>query len=284
MKRMSVKISADSTCDLSAELLERYGVSVTPLYVLMGDRACRDGLDCGADDIFRYTARTGKLCSTAAVSIADYEEFFGRVLKEYDQIVHFTISAEMSACYQNAVEAARDHPGRVFVVDSRNLSTGIGLLVLDAAELARQGRSGEEICAAAEEKKQKLNVSFVIDTLQYLHKGGRCSGVAALGANLLKLKPCIEVTGGIMTVGKKYRGSISRCVDGYVRERIGTDGCGADLRRVFITDSGVEESLVSSVEKTLREAGFREVLHTRAGGTISSHCGPGTLGILYYNQ
>ena len=284
MINMAVKISADSTCDLSAELTERYGVSITPLYVLMDDKACRDGLECSADDIFQFTRRTGRLCSTAAVTIADYEDFFDRALSEYDQVVHFTISSDMSACYQNAVEAAGEHPGRVFVVDSRNLSTGIGLLALDAAELARLGKSGEEIFAAVEAKKEKLNVSFVIDTLEYLHKGGRCSGVAALGANLLKLKPCIEVGGGVMTVGKKYRGGLNKCVETYVRERIGTDGRGADLGRIFITDSGVEDALVASVEETLRTAGFREVLHTRAGGTISSHCGPGTLGILYYNQ
>ncbi len=279
---MSVRISADSTCDLSPAIADRYGVAVTPLYVLMGSEARRDGFDCGLEDVFAYTKETGKLCSTAAVSIADYQDFFEEEMKKYDQLVHFTISSDMSACYQNAVDAAQDYPGRVFVVDSRNLSTGIGNLVLDAADMAREGKSGREIKAAAEELREKLNVSFVIDTLEYLHKGGRCSGVAALGANLLKLKPCIEVSNGQMTVGKKYRGTLEKCVESYVRERL--EGGGADLRRVFVTDSGVSQALRDTVNGMLREAGFREVLHTRAGATIASHCGPGTLGILYYNK
>ncbi len=280
---MHTRISADSTCDLTAALCTEYDVAITPLYVLMGDRAMKDGQGCGPEDIFEYTKSTGKLCSTAAVSIADYQDFFAERLKTADELVHFTISADMSACFQNAQEAARDWPGRVFVVDTRSLSTGIGLLALSAAEMAREGRSGGEIFAAMEAKKEKLNVSFVVDTLEYLHKGGRCSGVAALGANLLKLKPCIEVGGGVMTVGKKYRGCMGKCVESYVRERL-EGNRPAELDRVFITDSGVPDALVDTVAGLLREAGFRQILHTRAGGTISSHCGPGTLGILYFDE
>ena len=217
------------------------------------------------------------------MTIGDYIDVFSRELENHDSVVHFTISSDMSACYQNAVEAAGEFGGRVFVVDSRNLSTGIGLLVLDAADMARNGCSGREIFETMEQRKKKLNVSFVIDTLEYLHKGGRCSGVAALGANMLRLKPVIEVTDGVMGMGKKYRGSLGKALTAYVEERIG-DGSGADLRRVFITDSGVSEELVEEVRGILAKAGFREILHTRAGGTVSSHCGPGTLGILYYNK
>ena len=280
---MSVYISSDSTCDLTAELVKAYGIGITPLYIQMGGESLRDGVECTPQDIFAYYDRTRKLCSTAAVTIGDYMDFFGAALKSYDEVVHFTISSEMSSCYQNAVDAAEGFGGRVRVVDSRNLSTGIGLLVLMAAELARQGRTAAEIEAAVNEKKEKLNVSFVIDTLEYLHKGGRCSGVAALGANLLKLKPCIEVGGGVMSVGKKYRGSQDKCIEAYVKERIG-DGSAAEKDRIFITDSGVSDEIVAKTEAYLREQGFKEILHTRAGSSISGHCGPGTLGVLFFNK
>ena len=281
---MSVYVSADSTCDLSPALVAEYGVGITPLYIQRGEESLRDGVDCTARDIFEYTDRTGKLCGTAAVTIADYQDWFGARLAEADELVHFTISSEMSACYQNAVAAAGDFPGRVFVVDSRNLSTGIGHLVLDAVLLAREGKSAAEIKTILDQRKEKLNVSFVLDTLRYLHKGGRCSGVAALGANVLKLRPCIEVHDGVMTVGKKYRGSMEKCLEAYVRERIeGRDDI--DYRRIFITDSGVTEEIRVMLENLLRSLGpFEEIHHTQAGGTISSHCGPACLGILYYNK
>ena len=278
---MKIRISADSTCDLTAELLERYDVKITPLYILMEDRALRDGIECTREDIFAYTDRTGKLCGTAAVSIADYLDFFGEELKDHDQIVHFTISSDMSACFQNACDAAEEFPGRVFVVDSRSLSTGIGHLVIDGALLAREGKAGEEIKAILDERREKLNVSFVIDTLEYLRKGGRCSTVAALGANLLKLKPCIEVQNGKMSVAKKYRGSLEKAIENYVTK----DHDDLDTKRVFITDSGVDMETVHTVEKLLREyGGFEEIHRTLAGSTISGHCGPGCLGILYYNK
>ena len=281
---MKIRISADSTCDLTAELLERYDVKITPLYILMEDRALRDGIECTREDIFAYTDRTGKLCGTAAVSIADYLDFFGEELKDHDQIVHFTISSDMSACFQNACDAAEEFPGRVFVVDSRSLSTGIGHLVIDGALLAREGKTGEEIKAILDERRKKLNVSFVIDTLEYLRKGGRCSTVAALGANLLMLKPCIEVQNGKMSVAKKYRGSLEKAIENYVTDRI-KDRDDLDTKRVFITDSGVDMETVHTVEKLLREyGGFEEIHHTLAGSTISGHCGPGCLGILYYNK
>ncbi len=279
---MSVFVSADSTCDLSPELVEKYGVGIMPLYIQMGDRSLKDGVECTPADIFAHTDATGTVCSTAAVSIADYQDFFAEKLRENDELVHFTISSDMSACYQNALIAAAACPGRVFVVDARNLSTGIGHLVIDAALMAAEGKGGKEISDTMKEKREKLNVSFVLDTLKYLHMGGRCSGVAALGANLLKLRPCIEVVGGKMEVGKKYRGSLEKSLIAYVKDRI-EGRSDYDLGRIFITDSGVDDAIVAELADILRAAGFREVLHTRAGGTISSHCGPKCLGILYYN-
>jgi len=281
---MKVYVSSDSTCDLSRELIEKYGIGITPLYIVMGENSLKDGLECTPADIFAAVERTGQLCSTAAVSMADYTDFFGEKLKEYDEIVHFTISSEMSACYQNACLAAEEFAGRVFVVDSRNLSTGIGHLALCAAELAAEGKGGAEIKAAVDEKKAKLNVSFVLETLSYIHKGGRCSAVAALGANLLGLKPCIEVRDGKMGVGKKYRGSLKKALSAYVRDRL-ADTETLDLSRIFVTHSASDDGIAQEVADLVKElAPFEEVLVTTAGSTISNHCGPNCLGILYYNK
>ena len=280
---MKIKISADSTCDLSPELIERYHIGITPLYIIRGEETLRDGIDVHPQELYEYAKATGKLCKTAAVNVSDYLAYFAACREEYDAVIHFTISSDMSACYQNACIAAQEFTN-VYPVDSRNLSTGIGHLVLDAAEMAEQGMDAADIASALEKKREKLDVSFVIDTLEYLRKGGRCSTVAALGANLLKLKPCIEVHEGKMSVAKKYRGTLAKAIESYVTDRI-KDHDDFDTKRVFITDSGVDTEIVETVEKLLREyGGFEEIHHTLAGSTISGHCGPGCLGILYYNK
>lgn len=277
---MKIKISADSTCDLSRELIEAYDIGITPLYIVRGEEALRDGIDITPQDIYAYVAREGTLCSTAAVNVADYLEVFQQWREEYDAIVHFTISSDMSACYQNAVIAASDLSD-VYVVDSRNLSNGIGLLVLRAAELAREGTTPDEIKRILDEQQEKLEVSFVVDTLEYLHKGGRCSAIAALGANLLSLKPCVEVKEGRMGVGKKYRGTTVKCLLKYVEDRL-KERDDLDLSRIFIVDSGVDPAIVEQVEQKVREcAAFEEILRTKAGCTISNHCGPNCLGIMF---
>ena len=205
------------------------------------------------------------------------------MLKTADAVVHFTISSEMSACYQNACLAAEE-VGNVYVVDSRNLSTGIGHLVLDACLLAEQGLDGASIKAELDQRKEKLDVSFVLTTLEYLRRGGRCTTVAAMGANLLKLHPCINVVSGTMGVGKKYRGNMQNCLVQYVRDKL-ADPATVDPKRIFITDSGFDEETRDLVEKTVRECvPFAEVYHTRAGCTVSCHCGPGCLGILFYRK
>lgn len=189
----------------------------------------------------------------------------------------------MSSCYQNACVAAAE-VGNVWVVDSRNLSTGIVHLVLDAGELASSGMDAAEICRELEHRREKLDVSFIVDTLEYLRKGGRCSAVAAIGANLLKLHPCIFVKNGEMGVGKKYRGKMMDCLTSYVKDKLADLGT-VDTRRIFITDSGIDDGIRAAVEQTVRAiAPFEEVIHTRAGCTVSSHCGPGTLGILFYRK
>ena len=281
---MKIKICSDSTCDLSTGLIQKYDISVLPLYVMKDGEEHRDGVDITPDDIYAFTTETGKLCTTAAISVQDYIDFFTEQLADCDELVHFHISSDMSSCYQNACIAASELDKKVYPVDARNLSTGIGQLVLAAAEMAQAGASGEEIAEAMNAKREKLDVSFVVDTLVYLHKGGRCSAVAALGANLLSLKPCIEVKEGTMGVGKKYRGSMEKCLTQYVRDRLaGRDD--VDTKRIFITHSGVTPDLIEKVrDEVLKHQKFEEVLITRAGSTISSHCGPGTLGILFLTK
>lgn len=277
---MRIKVSADSTCDLSQELIETYDIGITPLYIVRGEEALRDGIDITPQDIYDYVENSNDVCSTAAVNMTDYAKVFRQWREEYDAIVHFTISSEMSACYQNAVLAASDLT-EVYVVDSRNLSNGIGYLAIQAAQLAHSGVEAGEIKRILDERKEKLEVSFVLDTLEYLRKGGRCSTVAALGANILGLKPCIEVKDGKMGVGKKYRGTTVKCLCKYVEDRL-KDRDDIDYERMFIVNSGMDPDIVEQVEQKIRELGpFQEILHNKAGCTISNHCGPNCLGIMF---
>lgn len=281
---MNIKISADSTCDLSPELIQRYDIGISPLYIVRDGESLVDGVDITPDEIYAHVEAGGNMCSTAAVSVYDYVEFFRKELESADAVVHFHISGDMSACYQNACIAAAE-VGNVYPVDARNLSTGIGLLVLEAAELARAGQlTAQEIQERMNQRRELLDVSFVVEQLGYLRKGGRCSSVAALGANMLSLRPCIQVKDGKMGVGKKYRGAYQKCLLQYVKERLeGRNDI--DLHRIFITESGgFTPEEVAEVEAAVRGyQPFEEVLHTRAGCTVSSHCGPRTLGILYFH-
>jgi DegV family protein with EDD domain len=280
---MRVKISADSTCDLPAELIEKYDIGILPMYIVRDGEALRDGVEISPDDVFAHTNATGRICSTAAVNVADYIEKWSEWKKEYDEVLHFNLSSELSASHNNAKLAAKEVPA-VTVVDSRSLSSGTGLMVLDAAEMAAQGMDAAAIAAELEARAARLDVSFVLDTLDYLRRGGRCSPLAALGANMLSLKPCIEVRDGAMGVGKKYRGHLEKCFQQYIRDRL----CGrddVDTRRIFVTDSGItEETWLELKEAILAFQPFEEVLHSRAGCTISSHCGPGCMGILFYQK
>lgn len=278
-----IKILTDSTSDLSKELLEKYDIEVIPLTVTLGENSYKDGLEISAEDIFESYEKNKILPKTSAVSVAEYTEIFsGWVEKGYD-IVHFTISSSMSACYQNACIAAVE-VGHVWTIDSANLSTGIGLQVLMAAELAAEGESAEVISRQIAEAKTRVDASFILNQLEFLHKGGRCSGVAALGANLLKLKPCIGVEGGAMKVGKKYRGSFEKCALEYVKDKLdGNDNI--DTRRIFLTWTGVDQKLLKEIEKEMKKYHkFGEILVTEAGSTVSGHCGPGTFGVLYFRK
>lgn len=277
---MKIKITSDSTSDLGQELLRRYDVSVFPLAVAMGGRDYHDGVDITPNDIYRHVAAGGELPKTAAVNLAQYQDFWKDFSADCDAVIHLNISAEFSSCYQNACLAAESFDN-VYVVDSRNLSTGHGLLVVKAAELAEQGASATEIVRVLRETVDKIDASFILDQLEYLKKGGRCSSVVALGANLLKLKPCIEVRDGKMSVGKKYRGAYEKCLLEYITDRLEgrTD---LDLDRIFVTHSGLDEALVNAAVNRVRELQpFREICVTVAGSTISSHCGPNTIGVLF---
>ena len=280
---MRIKITSDSTCDLSREQIAKYGIEVMPLAVAMGEKNYRDGVDLYPDAIYAHVGKGGDLPKTAANNIAEYAEVFGKFSKEYDAVIHLNISSDFSSCYQNACLAAEDFEN-VYVVDSRNLSTGHGLLVLKAAELAESGMDAVAIAETLRETAERVDASFILDQLEYLKKGGRCSAVTVLGANLLKLKPCIEVKDGKMGVGKKYRGVFAKCLKEYVTDRVGGRD-DLELDRVFVTHSGISQELLDLAVETVKELQpFKEVCVTRAGCTVSSHCGPDTIGVLYIRK
>ena len=278
-----VKIIADSTCDLSEELLNRYDVSILPLHILMGDRECEDGSEVTTDEIYQWADANKTTPKTSAPSLEKAMKLFKPFLGQGKQLVCFSISEEMSTS-ANVMRLAAEELGaadRVFVVDSGNLSTGIGLLVIEAAILARQGKCAEEIAAKMEERKPLVRASFVVDTLTYLHRGGRCSGLAAMAGGVLKLHPRIAVENGKMLPGKKYRGKIAAVIMDYVKD-MEESLKKAQPDRVFITHSGCDEEQIQAVQNYLEGLQhFDEILVTRAGGVISSHCGPGTLGVLF---
>ena len=275
-----VKITTDSTCDLPQALLEAHNITVAPLGIVKGGKLYQDGINIRTADIAAHVASGGDITTTNAVNMADYEDLFRREAEKYDAVLHIDIGSGFSCCYQNARLAAEGIPG-VSVVSSENLSAGHGMMVLAAAQAAEAGKSVSEILDLLEDMTARLELSFVLDRLDYMKKGGRCSAVTALGANLLKLHPCIEVIDGKMSVTKKYRGSIEKVVADYVRERLEgrTD---LDTSRVILVDTCPDDHLASIAREYLQNDGrFGEIIETKAGCTIFSHCGPGTLGILF---
>lgn len=276
-----IRILSDSTCDLSPELVERYGIGIIPLYVHLGNKEYRDGVDIDPLKIFDWSDANGTTPKTAAPSVGDIEDFLD--VNSGDEYIIFTISSSMSASFNNARLAGvdLDMEERVHVIDSANLSTGIGLQVLYAAELAAEGKSAAEIVAAVEAIKPRVRASFVIDTLVYLHRGGRCSGLAALLGSALKLHPRISVADGAMHPEQKYRGRDAKYVMDYVKD-MEADLLAANPKRVFITHSHCNPEVVAQVRSYLEGLHhFDEILETYAGSVVSSHCGPGTLGVLF---
>lgn len=278
-------LSADSTCDLGPELVERYQVHYFPFHIILGDKTYGDGVDLVPDQIYAVYNEKKILPKTAAINVAEYVEFFRQWTDQGYEVVHVTLGSGLSATYNNCRLAAQELPG-VYPVDSRNLSTGSGHIVIEAAERIAAGMPAKQVAEEVQALTAKVNASFVIDTLEFLYKGGRCSALQMLGANVLRLKPCIEVdnTSGCMDVGKKYRGSLDKALEQYVRDRLEgrTD---IVTRRAFITHSGISEERIALVRSLVEKyASFEEIYVTRAGCTISSHCGPNTLGVLFLEK
>lgn len=278
-----IKITTDSTCDLPRYLLEQYDISVIPLGIVKGDRLYQDGVNIHTEDIAAHVDAGGDITTTNAVNIADYEELFRTMTARYDAVIHLNLGMGFSSCYQNAKLAAEEVP-EVYVVDSANLTVGHGMLVLAAAEAAAAGKTVSEILVMLENMVSRVETSFVLDRLDYMKKGGRCSAVTALGANLLKLHPCVEVIDGKMSVTKKYRGSMEKVLAEYIRDRLAgrTD---IDTRRVFLVDTCRTPGLVDAARNVLLADGrFEEIVESQAGCTIFCHCGPDTLGLIYLRR
>ena len=274
-----VKIISDSTCDLSPELIARYNIDIVPLHIILGEEDYPDGR-ISPEDIYRWSDENNMSPKTAAVSMEDALAAF----KPYkgQEVIVFTISSSMSSTYNVLRMAAEQTDAeRIHVIDSKNLSTGVGLQVIAAAEMAQQGLSAAEIVEKIKASRDAVRASFVVDTLTYLHRGGRCSSVAALMGGALRLHPRIGVAEGKMSAGKKFRGRMDRVIRDYVAD-MKDELLAAKPEHVFITHSGCDEDTIAAVYGMLDELHhFREIHVTRAGGVISSHCGPGTLGVLF---
>jgi len=279
---MKIKILSDSTCDLSPAQLQDLDIDLARLTVVKGGEQFVDGVTITPADIFAHVAGGGDLCSTAAYSIGQYEELFSKYAKEYDGVIHINIGSGFSACYQNATIAAADFPN-VRVIDSKNLSTGQGHVVLEACRLAKTCESLDEIADKLNAFTPRVRASFLLDRLDYMVKGGRCSAAAALGANLLNLKPCIEVRDGKMGVTKKYRGPYAKCLANYVKDQLSNP----DIIRgeLFLTYTKVDDKCLTAVKDAIAECeSFETFYETTAGCTVSCHCGPGTLGVLFITK
>ena len=280
---MKIKITTDSTCDLSPELLEKYNISILPLTVIKNGEEFKDRITITPADIFAHVANGGELCSTTAINIDEYITTFEKYSQEYDGIMHINIGSAFSSCYQNACLAAEDFP-KVRTVDSKNLTTGQGLVVLKACELAETCQDLDEMKAQLDVYTDKIETSFVLDQLQYMVKGGRCSMVAALGANLLNLKPCIEVKDGKLSVVKKYRGSYAKCLAGYVKERLNQRE-DIDHSTLSFTSTTITDECENAVNEAIAQCGeFENIYRTEAGCTVSCHCGPGTAGVIFVRK
>lgn len=275
---MKIRFSADSTCDMNPEFIARYQVESVPLSVELNGKLYKDGVNISPDDIITSVNSGSALPKTAAVNVSEYREVFTRLLADCDAVLHFNISSEFSSCWQNACAAAEGLP--VYCIDSRNLSSGMALLLAEAHDLAEAGMPAEAIAAKMPQIADRVDTSFFVDRLDYLYKGGRCSMLAMLGANVLHIRPGIEVTDGKMVVGRKYRGTFERCMRQYISDRLKNPE-EISPKRVFLTHSGITEEALNTVYKLVMEIiPFSEVYIARAGCSITSHCGDNAFGIL----
>lgn len=279
---MKIHFSADSTCDVSPEFLARYPVEILPLSVELEGKFYRDGVDLTPDTIISRVNAGAALPKTSAINVEEYREAFTRALETSDAVIHFNISSDFSSCHQNACIAAEGL--NVWCIDSRNLSTGITMLLAEGFDRAEAGMEPEQIAKELRARVDKVDVSFIVDRLDYLYKGGRCSALAMLGANMLHIRPCIEVKDGKMGVCRKYRGTYERCLRQYIADRMRSKD-DVKPRRIFLTHTGVAAQAVEAVrEMVLQEVPFAEVYEVRAGCSITSHCGENTFGIIMYHE
>ncbi|MBR2903208.1 MAG: DegV family protein [Clostridia bacterium] len=276
----NIRITSDSTCDLHA-ISQKRNIGIFPFQIILDSQSYFDGVDITPQDIFNFVEETKILPKTSAPSVGDYEEFFEKELKGYDCLIHFNISSKSSGSHNFAVEASKKFDGKVFVVDSKALSTGQGLLVLEAADMRDAGKSAEEIVAAVNEIRDRINTSFIPDSLDYLHKGGRVSGMVKVVAGLFKIHPLIYMNDGQLVPGEKYRGKMTQITKQYVqnlKEKYPT----YDKRRCFITHSTAERDVVDAMKEAVQAMfEFDEIIETVAGSVITSHCGKGTIGVLF---
>lgn len=278
-------LCADSTCDLSPELIAKYNVNILPLHVNVEDKIFSDGVDITPDDIYAVYREKKMLPTTSATNMEEYKDFVNPFIEAGNDVLFISLGSGISTTYNSARLAAEETPG-MYVINSGNLSTGMGLVVIAAAERIAAGLPIEQIVEEVTALTKRVEASFVLDTLEFLHKGGRCSTLAALGANMLKLKPCIEVDNedSKMAVGKKYRGALEKALAEYVADRL-KDRTDIDTSRIFITHSGISQERIDLVKSCVEQyQTFDEILITRAGCTISAHCGPNTLGILFVRK
>ncbi|MBQ7408685.1 MAG: DegV family protein [Clostridia bacterium] len=278
---MKIALSAESTIDMPANLLAEYDIHTTPFTILLGDEAKLDG-EVPVPEIINYVNTSGILPKTSAVNEYQFKEHFDKLLQDYDAVIHFSLSSEISVACHNAKTCAQNYDN-VFVIDTRSLSTGIALLAIYASKLIKKGFEPKQIVEKCEKRIPNLQVSFVLARLDYLHKGGRCSALSLFGANLLKLRLQILVKDGKMGPAKKYRGNMDNCIINYVNDTLAAFN-NPDLSEVFITSTTASEAQVQSVKNILTEHGFKHIMVTYAGGTITSHCGENCLGILYLND
>jgi len=275
-------LSADSTCDLGRELKKRYNVNFYPFHIILGEMEYMDNVDIFTDDIYRTYREKKILPKTAAINVAEYINYFKQWVEDGYEVIHLNLGGAISSAHQNCMIAAKEL-GNVYPIDSFNLSTGISLLVIEAANMINEGKSAREISENLKEIRNKVHSSFILDTLEFMHAGGRCSTIAAIGSNLLQLKPCIEVNNrsGAMTVGTKYRGNLEKVLTNYTKDKL-KEYNSIHYDRVFITHSGIDDKYIQLVKNILNElTSFKEIFVTKASCTISSHCGPNTLGILF---
>ena len=279
-----IKITADSTCDLSPELIQKYDIEIIPLTINMGDKSYKDGINIIPQNIFDFVDKTGNLPQTSALTIYEYLEVFKKYVDQGYKVIHINIGSKFSSTHNNACAAAEDI-GNTIVVYSENLSTGSGHVVLEIADKINEGMTAEEAVDYVKSVIPKVNASFILGNLNYMKKGGRCSGVAVLGANLLNMKISIEVKDGAMQVGKKYRGPLLNVLKKYVDDRLASCDMKIRKKRVFVTSTCVEDTLPNAIRDYVAEKNFfDEIIVTSAGSTVLSHCGKDTLGILFIEE